>query len=221
MRILVVEDNDKIAKYVKLSLEEEGFLVDHASDGVVGERLARSTGYDLIILDVMLPFQDGVTVCNNLRSSGIQTPILMLTAKGELKDKIAGFESGADDYLVKPFNMKELILRSRVLLRRPKAIPSDILSVQDISIDFQKHIVYKGKKEVPVTLKEYDILEHLMKNAGIVVTRSSLLEHCWDFAYTSFSNITDVYIRQLRKKLNDKNEKYIETIRGVGYKFKK
>lgn len=220
MRILLIEDNEKLARYVRQMLEEDGFAVDSFLDGVTGERMARTKSYDLIILDVMLPERDGITVCKNLRQDTIVTPIIMITAKAEVEDRVLGLDSGADDYLIKPFDMKELLARVRALLRRPQQTFVGVLGVQDVVLDNAKHEVVKNGELILLTLKEYAILHYLMLNAGTVVTREQLLEHCWDFAYSAFSNITDVYIRQLRKKLKDKNETYIETIRGVGYKFK-
>ncbi|MEK7185199.1 MAG: response regulator transcription factor [Patescibacteria group bacterium] len=221
MRILVVEDNEKLAKYTKQMLEEEGYAIDVAHDGETGERMARSGSYDLVFLDIMLPKKDGISVCKDLREDNVNLPIIMITAKGEVDDRIEGLDSGADDYLVKPFDMKELLARTRALLRRPKEKLAVKLNVQDIVLDNGNHSVLKGNKVLALTLKEYSILEYLMLNVGQVVTREQLLEHCWDFAYSAFSNITDVYIKQLRKKLGDTNEKYIKTIRGVGYAFKK
>lgn len=201
-------------------LEEEGYAVDVAADGEAGERMARSGSYDLVLLDIMLPKKDGVAVCKSLREDDVNLPVIMITAKGEVEDRIDGLDSGADDYLVKPFDMKELLARVRALLRRPKETYAAKLSVQDIVLDNTTHTVTKADKPLSLTLKEFSILEYLMLNADQVVTREQLLEHCWDFAYSAFSNITDVYIKQLRKKLKDTNEKYIETIRGVGYTFK-
>ena len=220
MRILIIEDNEKLAKYIKQMLEEDGYAVDSLHDGLVGERMARSNSHDLIILDIMLPGKDGVSLCKSLRDDDINLPIIMITAKGDVEDKVLGLDSGADDYLVKPFEMKELLARVRALLRRPQEKFVDMVKVQDLVLDSNKHLVLKNDKPISLTLKEYSILEYLMKNSDMVVTREQLLEHCWDFAYSSFSNITDVYIKQLRKKLKDNDEKYIETIRGVGYKFK-
>jgi DNA-binding response OmpR family regulator len=219
MRILIIEDNEKIAKYTKQMLEEEGYAVDTVFDGESGERQARSLNHDLIILDIMLPKKDGISVCKSLRDSNINLPIIMITAKGEISDKILGLDSGADDYLIKPFDMDELLARVRALLRRPQEKIITKLKIKDITIDNSKHTVTKKDKVLSLTLKEYAILEYLMLNADQVITREQLLEHCWDFAYSSFSNITDVYIKQLRKKLKDTNEKYIKTIRGVGYTF--
>jgi len=220
MRILIIEDNEKLAKYTKQMFEEEGYAVDCLFDGLAGERMARSNSHDLIVLDLMLPGKDGLAVCKSLRDDDINLPIIMITAKGEVDDRVLGLDSGADDYLVKPFEMKELLARARALLRRPQEKFLDVLKIQDLVLDNATHSVLKNDKPISLTLKEYSILEYLMKNGGMVITREQLLEHCWDFAYSSFSNITDVYIKQLRKKLKDNDEKYIETIRGVGYKFK-
>ncbi len=220
MRILIVEDNVKLAGYMKQMLEENSYSVDTYVDGKTGERVARSDSYDLLILDIMLPERDGIEVCKNLRKDDVNIPIIMITAKGEVDDKVAGLDSGADDYLVKPFDMKELLARTKALLRRPQATFHDLVKVQDLVMDSSKHEVTKAGKKLSLTLKEYAILEYFMINVNTVITREQLLEHCWDFAYSSFSNITDVYVRQLRKKLQDNDEKYIETIRGVGYKFK-
>jgi len=220
MRILVVEDNEKLAKYTKQMLEEDGFAVDSVHEGEQAERMIRSDNYDLVILDIMLPKKDGISICKDVRNDNINLTIIMITAKGEVDDKILGLDSGADDYLVKPFEMKELLARVRALLRRPQNKIITKLKVQDIELDNNKHIVIKKGTNLSLTLKEYAILEYLMMNADQVITREQLLEHCWDFAYSAFSNITDVYIKQLRKKLKDTNEKYIQTIRGVGYTFK-
>ena len=220
MRILIVEDNEKLAKYTKQMLEEESYAVDSVSDGESGERMTRSGNYDLLVLDIMLPKKDGLSVCQSLRKDNINLPIIVITAKEGIDDKILGLDSGADDYLVKPFDMKELIARVRALLRRPQDKIVTVLAVQDIILDNNKHLATKKGLVIPLTLKEYAILEYLMSYPDIVITREQLLEHCWDFAYSAFSNITDVYIKQLRKKLKDTNEKYIQTIRGVGYTFK-
>lgn len=221
MKILLVEDNEKLSGYTKQMLVEEGFIVDAVLDGEAGERMARNNSYDLIILDIMLPKKDGVAVCKDLRSDNINIPIIMITAKGELEDKILGLDSGADDYLVKPFEMKELLARVRALLRRPTAQLAAQLTVQDLVLDNGKHTLFQNGKEIHLTVKEFSVLEYLMRHCDLVVTREQLLENCWDFAYTAFSNITDVYIKQLRAKLHDTNEHYIQTIRGVGYTLKK
>lgn len=219
MRILVVEDTETLAKYVKQALEEDGYAVDVVFDGVSGERMARSFPYDLVVLDVMLPQRDGVTVCKNLRQDNVNVPVMMVTAKEGIDDRVLGLDSGADDYLIKPFEIRELLARVRALLRRPTDTMVEHISVDDLRLDPAKHLVTQAGRPISLTRKEYMILEYLMRHAGHVVTREQLLEHCWDFAYSAFSNITDVYIRQLRKKLNDSHETYIQTIRGIGYRF--
>jgi DNA-binding response OmpR family regulator len=220
MKILIIEDTKKLAKYISETLTEESYVVDQAHDGASGERMAASGSYDLVILDIMLPEKDGISVCRSLREEGMTVPILMLTAKGEVDERIEGLDSGADDYLIKPFDMDELLARVRALLRRPASSLVQELFVQDIVLDPASRTVTKSDRPLNLTLKEYVILEYLMSNAGTVVTREQLIDHCWDFAYSSFSNITDVYIKQLRKKLHDTDEKYIKTVRGVGYLFK-
>ena len=218
MRLLIVEDNKKLAGYIKVALERKSYTVDCVYDGKEGKKRAMFDDYDLLILDIMLPKKDGITVCKNLREVDINIPIIMLTAKSQVDDKVAGLDAGADDYLVKPFELKELLARVRALLRRPKEKTAEILKAQDIVIDNANYSVRKGKKELKLTLKEYAVLEYLVRKKGQVVNREQLLDHCWDFAFDSFSNIVDVYIKQLRKKLNDK-DKYIKTIRGIGYQF--
>jgi DNA-binding response OmpR family regulator len=219
MKILVIEDTVKIAKYIKQMLTEESYAVDVVGDGKTAERLLLNGSYDAAILDILLPEQDGITTCKNVRASGSTIPILMLTARGELEDKIEGLDSGADDYLIKPFAMEELLARLRALLRRPIKLTQLTLTVQDIVLDPATRVVTVADRVVALTLKEYAILEHLMRHADTVVTREQLLDHCWDFAYSTFSNITDVYVKQLRQKLGGNHEQYIKTIRGVGYRL--
>lgn len=219
MRILIVEDNQKLADYIKKALEQKSYSVDCIYDGESGEKRAVFGEYDLLILDIMLPKKDGIEVCKSLREKNINLPIIMLTAKGELDDRVEGLDGGADDYLVKPFELQELLARIRALLRRPKEKIAEILNAQDIIIDNATHTVKKADKELKLTLKEFAVLEYLIRNKGQLVNREQILDHCWDFAFDSFSNIVDVYIKQLRRKLNDKNGKYIKTIREMGYQF--
>jgi len=219
MRILIVEDNQKLAGYIKKALEQKSYSTDCVYDGEAGEKRAIFGEYDLIILDIMLPKRDGITVCKNLREKNINLPIIMLTAKSELDDRVEGLDSGADDYLVKPFELEELLARIRALLRRPEQKESEILKAGDVIINNAEHTIKKNEVELKLTLKEYAVLEYLIRNKGRVVNREQILDHCWDFAFDSFSNIVDVYIKQLRKKLNDKNGKYIKTIREIGYQF--
>lgn len=219
MRILIIEDTEKLAGYMKEMLETEGFAVDMVHDGETGYARGLSGEYDLLVVDVMLPKKNGVELVKELRDHNIMTPIIMATAKDEIEEKVEGLDSGADDYLVKPFEMKEFIARVRALLRRPRLIVSERLSLNGITLDMDTHTVTKGNKEISLTLKEYAILEYLMRNQNRVISRDDLLAHCWDFAYDAMSNIVDVYIKKLREKMGDKDETYISTIRGVGYKF--
>jgi DNA-binding response OmpR family regulator len=221
MRILVVEDNEKLGKYVKQAYEEEGYAVDLVLDGETGERMAGSGSHDLAVFDIMLPKKDGIAACKSLRESGADLPIILMTAKSAVDDRVMGLDSGADDYLVKPFDMKELLARTRALLRRPRETVPQELSVQDLVLNGASHSLTQAGSPVSLTVKEYAVLEYLMRHAGQVVTREGLIEHCWDFAFSSLSNITDVYVGQLRRKLKDNDEKYIQTVRGVGYTFRK
>lgn len=221
MRILLVEDNKKLSDYLKKGLENQSYSVDCAYDGEEAEKMALYGEYDLIILDILLPIKDGIVVCKNLRDKNINIPIIMLTAKAQTEDKIIGLDSGADDYLPKPFDFDELLARIRALLRRPKEKIPEIIKVQDIILDNSEHIVKKDDKIIYLTLKEYAVLEYLIRNKNLALNREQILEHCWDFSFDSFSNIVDVYIKRLRKKLDPTNyEKYIQTVRGIGYKFK-
>ncbi|HUC20389.1 MAG TPA: response regulator transcription factor [Candidatus Polarisedimenticolaceae bacterium] len=219
MRILVVEDNQKLAGYIKKALEQKSYSVDCAYDGHNGEDIALVGDYDLIILDIMLPFKDGVAVCKELRAQDIVIPIIMLTARGELDDTVVGLDSGADDYLVKPFELEELLARIRALLRRPHQKTPEVLSAQDVVLDQAQSIARKGEDQIRLTLKEFALLEYLLRNKNRTVSREQILDHCWDHTFDSFSNIVDVYIKQLRKKLDDKDETYIKTVRGLGYQF--
>ena len=219
MRILIVEDNEKLGRYIKESLEGDGYAVDVVLDGEAGERMALSGQHDCIVLDVMLPEKDGIAVCKSLREADVLTPIIMATAKSGVDDRILGLDSGADDYIVKPFALEELRARIRALLRRPAERMGENLTAQDIVIETIGRTVTQKGKQLALTLKEYAVLEYLVRNKGRVVSRDDLLAHCWDFAYDPFSNITDAYIKQLRKKLHDNDETYIRTVRGAGYVF--
>ena len=219
MKILVIEDNEKLAKYITTMLTEAAYVVDTVHDGKEGERMILTGMYDLVVLDVMLPGKDGIAVCTGVRAAGHMMPIIMLTARDGVADRVLGLDSGADDYLIKPFAMDELLARVRSLLRRPPVRVTDTLTVRDITIDHGTHTVTKAGAAIPLTVKEFTILDYLMQNAGSIITREQLLDHCWDFSYSSFSNIVDVYIKQLRQKLGHGQEQYIATVRGVGYRF--
>lgn len=220
MKILVVEDNTKLAENLKQGLTQEGYAVDVIFDGLLAERriLINRDEYDLVILDRMLPGKDGVSVCQNWRENEVVVPVLMLTALDTTDDKVRGLDAGADDYLAKPFAFKELLARVNALLRRPKQSSPIILSVGDISINTTSRIITYKNKPVALTLKEFMVLEYLMRNLNKVITRDELYSHAWDFADSSFSNTVDVHIKNLRKKIHD-NGKIIQTIRGVGYKM--
>ena len=220
MKILVVEDNRKLAENLKQGLMQEGYAVDVLEDGLLAERriLINRDEYDLVVLDRMLPGKDGVLVCDSWRENEVTTPVLMLTALNTTDDKVVGLDAGADDYLAKPFAFKELLARIHALLRRPKQAFPDILTLGEIRLDTAKRMVAFKNKTISLTLKEFMVLEYLMRNLGKVVTRDELYAHAWDFADSSFSNTVDVHIKNLRKKIKD-NGKIIQTIRGVGYKM--
>ncbi len=224
MRILIVEDEEKLALSLKKGLEKEGYAVDYIMDGDAGERriIISHKDYDLIILDLMLPGKDGFQICRTVREQQITIPILVLTARDATDDKVAALDAGADDYLVKPFSFEELMARVRALLRRPEvALPNELV-VKDLKLDTTTRKVTRKDKEISLTLKEFNLLEYLMRNADQVLTREQILDHLWDFAFDSFSNVVDVHVKNLRKKIDGThNEKLLETIRGVGYRIKK
>jgi heavy metal response regulator len=222
MRILVIEDEVKIAQFIKRGLKEEGYAVDVAADGEEGHFLLSSNEYDAIILDLMLPKIDGLTLCRTLRKDGNQTPIIMLTAKDTVKDKVKGLDSGADDYLPKPFAFEELLARVRVVLRKKDSRVQTQLKVEDLSLDLLTHKVTRGEREIELTVKEFALLEYLMRNAGNIVTRTMISEHVWDINFDTFTNVIDVYINYLRNKVDSGFEnKMIHTVRGKGYLLKK
>jgi DNA-binding response OmpR family regulator len=222
MKILIVEDNQKLAENLKQGFVQEGYSADIIENGIKAEeRILINRGeYDLVVLDRMLPGKDGVSVCKNWRENGIIIPVLMLTALDGIDDKVDGLDAGADDYLAKPFALKELLARIHALLRRPKQSFPDILNIKDININTTSRTVTYKDKIISLTLKEFMVLEYLMRNLGKVITRDDLYSHAWDFADSSFSNTVDVHIKNLRRKIHD-NGKIIQTIRGVGYKIEK
>lgn len=221
MRILVVEDEKKVASFIKKGLEEDYYVVDVALDGKDGSNRALSDEYDLIILDVMLPYKDGITILREIRTEKINTPVLMLTAKDTIADKVIGLDSGADDYLAKPFAFDELLARVRALLRRNKNEKNVVLKVLDLKLDTQSHRAYRKGMEILLTPKEYAILEYLIFNKNKVISRVKLSEHVYDYHFDSDTNVIDVYINKLRNKLEKGFDKQIlYTIRGVGYTIK-
>ena len=219
MHVLIVEDERKIATYLKRGLEEQGYAVDIAFTGCEALDWAEADALDLIVLDILLPELDGITVCRTLRQRGIRAPILMLTARDAVDDRVAGLDAGADDYLVKPFAFKELLARLRALGRRAATAPkSPVLHIADLSLDTLTHSVRRGGKTIQLTAKEYAILEYLVREPGRVVTRTMIADHVWNYDTCNESNVVDVYISNLRRKLDDGfDPKLIHTVRGAGY----
>lgn len=220
MRILVVEDNRHLNHSLKTSLIDDGFAVDSAFDGDEGEDLASLTNYDAIILDIMLPKKDGLAVCHTLRQKRINTPIIMLTARDTVDDRVKGLDSGADDYLIKPFAINELRARLRALLRRDSFDKSGVLSIGDLVLDPASHQVERAGDSVSLTAKEYALLEYFMRNPNRLITREMAESHIWSYDFEGTSNVVDVYVRRLRRKIDDSYEpKLFETIRGAGYRL--
>lgn len=218
MRVLVVEDEARLAAFVRKGLSELSYTVDVAGDGRTAIQLARSTPYDLVILDIMLPEIDGFAVCRELRGMNLDVPILMLSARGVVEDRVQGLDSGADDYLTKPFAFSELSARVRALLRRQKPSKFLTLVVGDVTLDPVKRSVYRGKRRIDLSQKEFTLLEYLMRNADQVLTRTMIAEHVWDFTWDRLTNVIDVYVNHLRRKLEDGPEsRLIHAVRGVGY----
>jgi DNA-binding response OmpR family regulator len=221
MKILLVEDNQKLAESVKKGLEQESYTVDCLFDGAVAERriFAHPQDYDLVILDIMLPGKNGLEVCQAWRDKNITVPILMLTAKDTTGDKVLGLDAGGDDYLIKPFAFEELLARIRALLRRPKETAPNVLSAQGITLNSGSKKVMVAGKEVPLTLREFSILEFFLRNPNQVLTREQILAHVWEFSFDSLSNVVDVHIKNLRKKLGSNYGQHLQTLRGLGYRF--
>jgi DNA-binding response OmpR family regulator len=220
MRILIIEDNHRLNNSLKASLTETGYAVDAAFDGPTGQELAEITSYDAIILDVMLPGKDGMAVCRDLRKHHIITPIIMLTAMDTVEDRVQGLDSGADDYLVKPFALSELHARLRALLRRDSGDKSGLLSVGDLTLNPALHEVKRDGQIIELRAKEYALLEYLMRNPNRLITREMAETHIWNYNFEGTSNVVDVYIRRLRQKIDDPFEvKLLETVRGAGYRL--
>lgn len=216
MKILVVEDEHKIATSIKKGFEQESWICDLAFDGEDGYDLAVAEQYDVIILDLMLPKKDGISIAKDLRKEGIHTPILMLTAKGELNDKILGLNSGADDYLVKPFAFEELVARVQALSRRPKRVERTVLENNDLRLDQKNQEVIKDGVFVQLSKKEYQLLEYFMKNKNKVISKEEIIAHVWDYESNILPNTVEVFVKYLRNKLGNN---IIKTIRGFGYKL--
>lgn len=219
MRILVVEDEVKLAENIKAGLMKQGWAVDIASDGEEGLYLATSENYDCLVLDIMLPKMDGMEICRKLRAEKIMIPIIMLTAKSSVEDVAVGLNMGADDYLTKPFSFVELCARIQALMRRKDRVVTTTLSTQDLKLDPIKHVVLRGGKICKLTPKEFAILEYLLHNQGVVVTRTMIAEHVWDYNFEQGSNVIDVFVASIRRKIGDKEGKIVQTIHGVGFKI--
>jgi DNA-binding response OmpR family regulator len=218
MRILIVEDEISLLKFIAKGLREGGYNIDIAKDGKVGEHFMETIDYDCVILDIMLPFIDGLTLLKKFRIKNIITPVIILTAKDSIEDRVRGLDLGADDYLVKPFSLDELLARLRALLRRKGDSKEPILSIDNLNVDLIRHTVARNGTTIELTAREFTILEYLLRNKGILLTRSQIAEHVWDYDFEYNSNIVDVYIGYLRRKIDNQfKNKLIHTIRGSGY----
>jgi DNA-binding response OmpR family regulator len=216
--ILLVEDEVKLAKFIELELSSEGYQVSVAHDGMTGLTLARESSPELVVLDWMLPGLSGLEICRRLRSTGNKVPVILLTARDEVSDRVAGLDAGADDYVVKPFSIEELLARIRAHLRRTQETEQELLQFEDLSLNRLTHEVYRNKRAIELTAKEFDLLEYLLSNPRQVFTKDQILENVWGYDFMGDSNIIEVYIRYLRLKLEEKGEKrLIQTVRGVGY----
>ncbi|MFA9453937.1 MAG: response regulator transcription factor [Candidatus Aminicenantaceae bacterium] len=220
MRLLIVEDDKKVGAFLERGLKEENYAVDVCRNGADSLYLAQVNPYDVIILDIMLPGKDGISVCRELRENGVLTPIIMLTAKDSLDDKILGLTEGADDYLTKPFSFEELLARIQALLRRSQDYKTKALRVGDLEMDPLRRLVTRGDQKIALTGKEYALLEYLLRNQGRILSQSMIIEHVWDMDYEGASNIVNVYINHLRRKIDkDHPVKLIKTVRGHGYQI--
>jgi heavy metal response regulator len=221
VRILVVEDERKVASFIQRGLEEEGYAVDVTGDGENGLAMALDGVHDLILLDVHLPGRNGFEVLRELRERKVSTPVLLLTVRATIEDKVLGLDSGADDYLTKPFAFQELLARVRALLRRRSDERSAVLQVADLTLDPATRAAHRGGEAIDLTGKEYALLDYFMRNPGRVLTRTMIAEHVWDYDFDSMTNVIDVYVNYLRKKIDrDRNPKLIHTVRGSGYVMK-
>ncbi len=220
MRVMVVEDERRMALHIARALTEDSFAVDVAHDGERALDLALTSDYDAIVLDIMLPRLDGLTVCRRLRGAARHVPVLMLSARDMVEDRVGGLDAGADDYLVKPFAMQELLARVRALVRRQSREMLPVLRVGDLEVDRATRRVRRGSRDISLTQKEYQLLEYLMRRPAVVHTRTMIAEHVWNFALDQASNVVDVYVKHLRDKIDDKQadaSSFIQSVRGVGY----
>lgn len=221
LRILVVEDEKKVATFIKKGLQEEGYAVDAVYNGTDGLNFATDQSYDLVILDIYLPGIDGLTILKKLRDVKVKTPVLLLTVRATIEDKVLGLNSGADDYLTKPFAFEELIARVRALLRRKRDADTTVIRVADLMLDPVRRIVTRRGQEIVLTMKEFSLLEYFMRSAGRVLTRTMIIDHVWNYDFDTETNVIDVYVNYLRKKIDAGHDvKLIHTVRGVGYVLK-
>jgi len=221
MRLLVVEDEKKVSSFIRKGLEEEGYAVDTALDGKTGLQMAMDGVHDLIVLDIHLPEMDGLSVLHELRKKKVSTPVLLLTVRANIEDKVLGLDAGADDYLTKPFAFQELLARVRALLRRQADAKLPVLRFADLALDPARRMVHRGSRKIDLTAKEYALLDYFMRNPGRVLTRTMIADHVWDYNFDSMTNIIDVYVNYLRRKIDsDRDNKLIHTVRGVGYVLK-
>lgn len=221
MKVLVIEDEKKIASFIRKGLEATGFVVDMSHDGDEGFTLATTRPYDAVILDIMLPGRDGLSILRNLRERKMAVPVILLTARGELNERLEGLNLGADDYLTKPFYIEELIARLHVVTRRASGTGQSILAVADLTVNLLTRQVVRGGREIDLTAREFSLLEHLTRSPGRVLTRPQICERVWSYDFDPGTNLVEVYIQRLRKKVDAEGEdRLIETIRGVGYRMK-
>ena len=220
MRILLVEDDERIAHFIKKGMAEGGYVVDLVTNGSEAVIEALSTSYDIVVLDVMLPGKDGFEVLSEIRGSGASMPVIMLTARDTTEDKVRGLDAGADDYLTKPFTFAELEARIRALLRRGAGDGGSQLQLGDVMLDPVAHVVMRGGDKIELTPKEYSVLEYFMRSPGRVLSRTMVIEHVWQYQFDTDTNLVDVYVNRLRRKLRDPDGKLIQTVRGVGYSLR-
>ena len=218
MRLLVIEDEQKVANFIKQGLEEEGYAVDHAADGASGLQMALEGLHDVIVLDVMLPKLDGLSVLQQLRQEKVTTPVLLLTVRATIEDKVLGLDAGADDYLTKPFAFEEFVARVRALLRRRAETAPPILQVANLALDPARRVVSRGDKKIELTPREFTLLDYFMRNPDRVLTRTMIANRVWDYTFDTTTNVIDVYVNYLRKKIDTGHDtKLLHTVRGVGY----
>ena len=221
MRLLVIEDEQKVANFIKQGLEEEGYAVDHAADGASGLQMALEGLHDVIVLDVLLPKLDGLGILQQLRQENVTTPVLLLTVRATIEDKVLGLDAGADDYLTKPFAFEEFVARVRALLRRRAETAPPVLQVADLALDPARRVVSRGDATIDLTPREFALLDYFMRNPGRVLTRTMIANRVWDYTFDAATNVIDVYVNYLRKKIDSGHDpKLLHTVRGVGYVLK-